>query len=153
MNMPLFPEWDSPITEEINDSTLLNTFQRLSKRITLLNDKIQKQEDANRSSWSTHLLELCFLMDALERIIAADSNNSSLPVLRKQFLNILSEAGVSPMSIHVGDEFSPEWCHVVAVENNPAIQHDTILKIVNIGYKWNGQTLRFARVIVNQNLA
>ncbi|MFW0097182.1 MAG: nucleotide exchange factor GrpE [Coxiella endosymbiont of Haemaphysalis qinghaiensis] len=60
----------------------------------------------------------------------------------------LEKHGIEIIDPKLGDPFNPAFHEAVAIQNVPDAKSDTIVQLMQKGYKLNGRVLRAARVIV-----
>lgn len=100
--------------------------------------------------------ELLNVLDNIQRAISVseekhnyDSLVNGISIVEKQFLELLKTKNVIPINIKLGDNFDPSIHNAVAHEPSEKYAVDTVINILQQGYKINGRTLRPAMVIVS----
>lgn len=90
------------------------------------------------------ILELLPLLDDIEIGVKF---NAELEVLYTKYLNIMSNIGVERYG-EVGDVFNEELHNAVYTFSTGNVPEGCISEIIKSGYKYNGEIIRYADVIV-----
>jgi len=108
------------------------------------------------------LLSFLEVLDSLDRLVAIAASAAEQPgaeppgwldqlqTLRKQLLNAFERTGVTFFDC-VGQPFDPTRHEAVEVVHRRDVGDDTIVEEITRGCNWQGQLLRFARVVIARN--
>ncbi len=120
----------------------------MGDRIARLERDRQKVIDRDRKKIATDLLEV---LDNLDRSIAGMADPESAAGVRmvhKQFLKVLTEFGVEPTDA-LGTQFDANKHEAIGmIPASGAQQDQEVIHVDRAGYRYKGELLRPARVIV-----
>ncbi|MFG2498052.1 nucleotide exchange factor GrpE [Streptomyces sp. NPDC048441] len=111
------------------------------------------QDAAHRALSEQLLLVLADTLDSFDRLLAEEatadpaSYRRSLELIARQLETAMTGQGVEPVG-RVGERAEPATHHVAEVRTAPGAADDEVLEILQRGYRYRGQVLRAARVIV-----
>ncbi len=96
--------------------------------------------------------ELMPALDSLELALAehgeeGDPARAGLEMIQQQFLQALTNVGVEPID-PVGEPFDPEWHEAMMLQESTEAMPDTVLTVVQRGYRFGERLIRPARVVV-----
>ena len=153
--------------EEINDNaiailekenqSLKDSYLRLSAETDNYRKRIQQEKENFKKIALKDVVEkLLPVVDNLERSIQASSNSDNIESLREginmvlnQFEGVLKDIGLETIEIAQGDEFDPQYCEAVMIEERDDIAHSmTIVDVFEAGRRLGGQVIRTAKVKV-----
>ena len=166
-NMENIEEIAKDILEEMDDDPiailekekkeLKDSYLRLAAETDNYRKRMQQQQENFKKTALKEVVEkLLPVVDNLERSIQASSNSDNVDSLREgismvlaQFETVLKDAGLETIEIAVGDEFDPQFCEAVMIEERDDIPHSmTIVDVFEAGRKMGGQVIRTAKVKV-----
>ena len=149
---------DDPIAIlEKEKKDLKDSYLRLAAETDNYRKRMQQQQENFKKTALKEVVEkLLPVVDNLERSIQASSNSDNIESLREgitmvlvQFETVLKDAGLETVEIAIGDEFDPQFCEAVMIEERDDIAHSmTIVDIFEAGRKMGGQVIRTAKVKV-----
>ena len=149
---------DDPITIlEKEKKELKDSYLRLAAETDNYRKRMQQQQENFKKTALKEVVEkLLPVVDNLERSIQASSNSDNIESLREgiamvlvQFETVLKDVGLETIEIAIGDEFDPQFCEAVMIEERDDIAHSmTIVDIFEAGRKMGGQVIRTAKVKV-----
>ncbi|MEU5896907.1 MULTISPECIES: nucleotide exchange factor GrpE [Streptomyces] len=112
------------------------------------------RDAAHRALTERLLLRCADALDSFDRLLAdgaasdVDTYRGSLALIAGQLERDLAEEGLERVG-HVGERAEPATHHVEAVRAAPpGADGDEVLEILQRGYRYRGQVLRAARVVV-----
>ncbi|MDK2819153.1 MAG: nucleotide exchange factor GrpE [Spirochaetota bacterium] len=144
------------ILEKENQS-LKDSYLRLSAETDNYRKRIQQEKENFKKIALKDVVEkLLPVVDNLERSIQASSNSDNIESLREginmvlnQFEGVLKDIGLETIEISKGDEFDPQYCEAVMIEERDDIAHSmTIVDVFEAGRRLSGQVIRTAKVKV-----
>ncbi len=155
---------ESPATEQpVLDEQLSALESKLRDQALRAQAEIQNiQRRAERDVAQAHKFalekfagELLAVVDNLERAIETSSaEDAAVKALRdgvvlthKLFLDALRKFQVEALD-PVGEPFDPEWHQAVSAQPSDSAEPNSVLKVLQKGYRLNGRLLRPAIVIV-----
>ena len=100
------------------------------------------------------ILELLPIIDNLERALGSGQSASREQLLQgvemtlQQLYRLLRAHGVEPEE-SVGQSFDPRYHEAVAARYDPTKPDHVILETFQRGYRYNGESFRPAKVVVN----
>lgn len=136
---------------------LKDSYLRLAAETDNYRKRIQQEKENFKKMALKEVVEkLLPVVDNLERSIQASSNSANIESLREgismvlaQFETVLKDVGLETIEIAVGDEFDPQFCEAVMIEERDDIAHSmTIVDVFEAGRKMGGQVIRTAKVKV-----
>ncbi len=136
---------------------LKDSYLRLAAETDNYRKRIQQQQENFKKTALKEVVEkLLPVVDNLERSIQASSNSNNIESLREgitmvlaQFETVLKDVGLETIEVAVGDEFDPQYCEAVMIEERDDIAHSmTIVDVFEAGRKMGGQVIRTAKVKV-----
>ena len=90
------------------------------------------------------------LYDSFKSAIGDIEKDSSLRQFYKQFLNILKSYGAEPMKVSEGDQFHYNKHEALSSIEREDLPNNTIVDVVQDGWKLNNEVLRYAKVIISR---
>ncbi|MEV8017077.1 nucleotide exchange factor GrpE [Streptomyces sp. NPDC086554] len=114
---------------------------------------IAARDAAHRALTEQLLLVLADTLDSFDRLLAGaaaadpESYRRSLELMARQVETVMAGQGVEPVG-RIGERAEPATHHVAEVRAAPGAADDEVLEIVQRGYRYRGQLLRAARVVV-----
>ncbi|MFE0138185.1 nucleotide exchange factor GrpE [Streptomyces sp. NPDC059037] len=114
---------------------------------------IAARDAAHRALTEQLLLVLADTLDSFDRLLAdaaaadPESYRRSLELMARQVETAMTGQGVEPVG-RIGERAEPATHHVAEVRAAPGAADDEVLEIVQRGYRYRGQLLRAARVVV-----
>lgn len=136
---------------------LKNAYMRLSAETDNYRKRIQQEKETFKKIALKGVVEnLLPVIDNLERSIEASKNSSNIESLVEgvsmvltQFEGVLKDAGLETIDLKQGDEFDPQFCEAVMMEEQDDIPYSmTIVDVFEVGRKLGGQVLRTSKVKV-----
>lgn len=117
---------------------------------------IKEKEEYRKYALEGFLYELLSVVDNIQRAVGVSSENhkfssllEGINIVEKQFLELLKVHGVVALKTGIGEKFDPHQHH--AVSHEPSKEHpaDTIINVMQPGYKIGDRILRPAVVVVS----
>ncbi len=142
-------EIDRESTRELRDRWLRAAaeLENVQKRV------VRKMELARQQERRDILSSILEVIDSMDRALSASSSNEStwregLQAIRQQMLTVLLRFGAEPFNA-VGEPFDHNIHEAVAVLSNGDHSDDSVVQVVQIGYRMrDGALLRPAKVVV-----
>lgn len=107
--------------------------------------------NAHKYALKPFIESLLPVMDSLEQGMAAVTDNQvvieGMNLTYKIMLDVLKKYGVEQLD-PVGNVFDPEHHEAISIQENAEVEPNTVLHVVQKGYKLNERVIRAARVIV-----
>jgi len=94
--------------------------------------------------------DLVQVLDSMDQALASgDSGNApeGMELVRKQAVQVLSSHGLEMLDPE-GEKFDPSWHEAMSTQPSDEHQADTIVRVLQKGYRLNDRLIRPARVIV-----
>jgi molecular chaperone GrpE len=119
-------------------------------------DNMQKRaeremEKARRYQHEAIMRDLLPVIDGLEQGLEnaeeGDSAREGLELTRKLLLKTLEDHGLETLNPE-GEVFDPQWHEAISMQPSEDAEPDTVLMVLQKGYRLNERLLRAARVIV-----
>lgn len=129
---------------------------------SVINTVMQRSSHSNESDWREILLHFLEVLDSLDRLINIAGAVASqdgikegrwldhLQTLRIQMIEAFTSAGVSFFDT-VGKPFNPGRHEAIEAVQRSDVDDYTIIEEITRGCEWQGEILRFAKVIVARN--
>jgi len=99
------------------------------------------------------LRQLLDVVDNLERALTAQADLAELrqgvELTLRQFTRVLAQAGVERLTVEPGQPFDPMYHEAVEVRPGD-VPEETVIEVVQAGYRHEGAVLRPARVVVRR---
>ena len=122
--------------------------------------KLFALEQEHHQRLKSVLITFVEVMDSFERLFGADEQIElstqemcdwirTCRLIRRQLMQSLNDAGVTQF-ISSGKIASPDLHEISGVETRSDCEEDTIIRELFHGYRWDGEILRKARVIIAQ---
>jgi molecular chaperone GrpE len=100
------------------------------------------------------------VIDNMERSINVGDNTDNIAsfqegiqLVLQQFEGVLKDAGLETVEVQTGDEFDPQYCEAVMMEERDDVEHSmTIVDVFEKGRKLGGQVIRTAKVKVAKKI-
>lgn len=108
-------------------------------------------EKARRFQHESIMRDLLPVVDGLEQGLEnaaeGDSAREGLELTRKLLLKTLEDHGLETLNPE-GEPFDPQWHEAISMQPSEDAEPDTVLMVLQKGYRLNERLLRAARVIV-----
>ncbi len=119
--------------------------------------RMQREQDERiRYANESLLLEMLPVLDNLERFLSQGSDGANIADLRKgveltlsQFKQVMEHVGVQAIAVAAGDRFDPRLQEAVFQDDGADQPEQTVVSIVQSGFKYRERVLRPARVVVS----
>ena len=161
-----------PSSSEFKDNNTANESDNLKKQIHDLskeNEKLKdnflrsKAETANIHTRSQQEIlkakqfgiqnlvkELLPVVDSLEKAIeSCTQDKEGLELTYDLLIEVLNKEGVEIVN-PLGQHFDPKFHEAISIENNKDQEKDTVIKVMQTGYKIKDRSIRTALVVVNK---
>ncbi len=120
-------------------------------------ENAQKRWDKNRQNLrieytASVLKSLLPLYDSFKKALES-SNEAEKNVLEgfyKQFMNILKSYGAQPIEVKINDPFDYSLHEALSTVEKDDVPENTILDVVQEGFKYGKEVLRYANVIISR---
>jgi molecular chaperone GrpE len=116
----------------------------------------QEVEKARKFALERFCGELLPVVDNMERaLIAAGESDAAKAIIEgveltlKSFVDVLKKSGVEAVD-PTGEPFDPQTAQAMSMVENPDVEPNTVLSVMQKGYTLNGRLLRPAMVIVSK---
>jgi len=116
----------------------------------------REQDDRIRYANESLLLEMLPVLDNLERFLSQGSDGANIAELRKgveltlsQFRQVMEHVGVQAITVGAGDRFDPRLQEAVFQDDGADQPEQTVVSVVQSGFKYRERVLRPARVVVS----
>ncbi len=149
---------DDPIAIlEKEKEELKNAYLRLSAETDNYRKRmLAEQENFKKIALKNVVEKLLPVIDNLERSIEAAKTSDNVESLREgvsmvltQFEGVLKDVGLETVEVAEGDEFDPQFCEAVMMEERDDVPHSmTVTGVFEVGRKLGGQVIRTAKVKV-----
>ncbi len=149
---------DDPIAIlEKEKEELKNSYLRLSAETDNYRKRmLAEQENFKKIALKNVVEKLLPVIDNLERSIEAAKTSDNVESLREgvsmvltQFEGVLKDVGLDTVEVSEGDEFDPQFCEAVMMEERDDVPHSmTVTGVFEVGRKLGGQVIRTAKVKV-----
>ena len=115
-------------------------------------------EKAHKYALEKFSADLLPVMDNMERALQAVSNPEDegvkglcegIELTIKEFLGILNKFAIEQIDPH-GEPFDPQLHQAISAVENPELEANTVITVVQKGYSLNGRVIRPAMVIVSK---
>lgn len=100
--------------------------------------------------------ELLPVVDNMERALEAGAGSDAgqalvegVELTLKSFVDVLTKSGVAAVD-PTGEPFDPQTAQAMSMVENPDVEPNTVLSVMQKGYTLNGRLLRPAMVIVSK---
>ncbi len=145
-------------TQEKEASHYLDLLKRMKADFDNYRKRVIKEQTLLVERASKDLIEkLLPVIDNLERAIKSSRENPDFPgllsgveMIYQQLIEILEREGLEPINPQ-SEPFDPECHEAVISEVKEGYQNETILEVLQKGYRLKGSLLRPAKVKVCQN--
>ena len=111
----------------------------------------REMEKARRYQHEAIMRDLLPVIDGLEQGLEnaaeGDSAREGLELTRKLLLKTLADHGLETIDPE-GETFDPQWHEAMSMQPSEDAEPDTVLMVLQKGYRLNDRLLRAARVIV-----
>ena len=91
--------------------------------------------------------DLIPVLDSMDQALTAEPSSEGMELTREQALKVLSEHGLEALE-PLGERFDPTWHEAIATQPSDSDPDDTVLQVLQKGYRLNERLVRPARVIV-----
>ncbi len=126
-------------------------------------ENYRKRVESDRAGWARlataeALVQMAPILDDFRRAFAhlpADETDSSwvagMRQVEKHFRNVLVKAGLEPIA--EGGSFDPNLHEAIAYEHHPELAEDSIIDVIELGWKLAGRVIKPAKVRVSRGQA
>jgi len=122
---------------------LLAEFDNYKKR------KAKEIETIRNTAGKEIILSLITVIDDCEMAHKMGSDGEGIKLIYSKLFNVLKKCGVEAYG-SIGDEFNPDIHNAVSTSNSGDVPDNCISNIYKVGYKMNGEIIRYALVIVEK---
>lgn len=154
----VFDDAESPSTREQNDSEELAHMKETMLRLQAEMDNREKRLEremlkARKFALESVMRDLVQVLDSMDQALSsADADDAKsayegLELTRKQALQVLTSHGLEVLD-PAGETFDPSWHEAMATQPSDEHDPDTIVRVLQKGYRLNERLIRPARVIV-----
>lgn len=116
----------------------------------------REKEELGKFAGQQLITNLLPVLDNFERALQAETGADEagtfvegIRMIHKQFLDVLSKAGVAPIEA-MGTPFNPEFHEAIMSEENDEVPDETVIGEFQRGYQMHGRLLRPAVVKVSK---
>lgn len=116
----------------------------------------QEIEKARKFALERFCGDLLSVVDNLERALESGGNAQGdaalaegVELTRKGFMDVLAKYGVEPVD-PVGEPFDPETAQAMSMVEQPDVEPNSVVAVMQKGYRLNGRLLRPAMVMVSK---
>jgi len=105
---------------------------------------------ARKFALESLLRDLVPVLDAMDQAITAaeaSDDDHGLALVRKQAIKVLDSHGLEVLD-PVGEPFDPNWHEAMTTQPSEDVEPDTVVQVLQRGYRLNERLIRPARVIV-----
>ena len=113
-------------------------------------------QNAHKYALDKFMAELLPVKDSLEMGLAAIDESADIGKLRegteltlKMLAAAVAKFGVTEINPH-GEKFNPEWHEAMAMQPSSETEPNTVMQVIQKGYRLNDRLVRPAMVIVSQ---
>lgn len=117
---------------------------------------IKEKEEFRKYVLEGFSYELLNVLDNIQRAVSVSSEKhkfssllEGINIVEKQFFELLKSQGVVPLKTGIGEKFDPHIHHAASHEPSKENPVDTIIKVLQPGYKIGNRILRPAMVVVS----
>ncbi|MEX2500697.1 MAG: nucleotide exchange factor GrpE [Wenzhouxiangellaceae bacterium] len=147
-----------PSTRDHNDSDELVRMKETVLRLQAEMDNREKRLEremvkARKFALESLMRDLVPVLDSMDQALSsADADDAKaaydgLELTRKQALQVLTSHGLEVLD-PAGEKFDPSWHEAMATQPGDEYDPDTIVQVLQKGYRLNERLIRPARVIV-----
>ena len=145
------PRGDAPADAE--RERLQDLYVRTRADFDNFRKRVERERAEERARAAASLMqEILPVMDNLERALASapegDPLREGVVLIHRQLSEALGRAGLEPIAAQ-GEPFDPLYHDAVAAEPTDACEPNTVLEVIQKGYKLSGRVLRPAIVRVS----
>lgn len=135
----------------------VQTMRELLRRVATLEKELREAKEQASSEMRQVMLDLVSLYDVLTAIVerrGVVTNAQGAEMVRaiiglgRQILVILKRQGVEPIAT-IGQPYDAGTSDIAGTEIREDLRPGTVLREVLVGYRWQGEILRKAQVIVS----
>ncbi|MFX1304275.1 MAG: nucleotide exchange factor GrpE [Promethearchaeota archaeon] len=120
-------------------------------------ENAQKRWDKNRQNLrieytASVLKSFLPLYDSFKKALdsANDTEKNVLKGFYNQFMNILKSFGAEPIQVSVNDQFDYSVHEALTTVEKEDIEENSILEVVQDGFKYGKEVIRYAKVIISR---
>ncbi len=124
---------------------------QLMRRCGRLESRLEESERTAHDTARSLLRALLDIVDDLDRILTQQPVRS-VELVRKKLLRLLERQGVTAIGV-LGQPFDPALAEATGEEERDDLPDETVIQEVVTGYRWRGEVLRPAVVIVSRRAA
>ena len=154
------------VVEELEDGAQADGAGELEGEITKLRDALMRtradmdnmqkraereMDKARRYQHEAIMRDLLPVIDGLDQGLKSaeqgDAAYEGLELTRKLLLKALADHGLETLNPE-GERFDPQWHEAMSIQPSDEAEPDTVLMVLQKGYRLNDRVLRPARVIV-----
>ena len=161
-------EADCPVDEKLKNQLIIlekevAVYKEASLRAQAQLENMQKRAErdinnAHKFGIGRLLTDLLPVIDSLIRALEnADSQDPKVQVMSEgvrltlHLLNkTLERHGVETLRPEQGESFNPEWHEAMTTKSDSNAKPNTVLQVLQTGYRLNGRVLRAAMVVVSK---
>lgn len=146
-------ETESALKQAKNDYLRVQAEMQNLRRRT--EQDIEKAHKYGQERFSSELLTV---MDNLERALESASGNDNetvkaicdgVELTRKSFLDCLKRFNIEPID-PLGEPFDPKLHQAISLQENPEVDPNTVIAVMQKGYTLHGRVIRPAMVMVSK---
>ncbi|MDG1011868.1 MAG: nucleotide exchange factor GrpE, partial [Luminiphilus sp.] len=116
----------------------------------------QEVDKARKFALERFISELLPVVDNMERALeAAGTDEAVKPIVegveltQKSLIDALQKHGVEPVD-PMGEPFDPQIAQAMSMVENPEVEPNTVIAVMQKGYQLNGRLIRPAMVMVSK---
>ena len=128
-----------------------NKFTHLQAEFENAQKRWEKSRKDLRIQYTASVLKnLLPLYDSFKKAINNDMENDTLTQFYNQFLNLLKSQGVELINVNINDLFDYSVHEALSSIENDELPENSIVEIVQDGWKLGKDILRYAKVIISK---
>lgn len=141
-------EEEEEILESVAEHDYLGDLQRLQAEFDNYRKRMMKEQAAASARAGARLVEhLLPVLDNFERAIAHGEGGAGVELVFKELRSTLEREGLEEIAAE-GSAFDPQVHEAVESHEDPNVAEPTVQSVYRRGYRFNGQLLRPAMVVV-----
>ena len=136
-----------------------NDYLRVQAEMQNLRRRTEQDiEKAHKYGQERFSSELLTVMDNLERALESASGNDNetvraifdgVELTRKSFLDCLKRHSIEPID-PLGEPFDPKLHQAISMQENPKVEPNSVIAVMQKGYTLHGRVIRPAMVMVSK---
>lgn len=141
---------ESPMEKELRQTK--DQLMRAEAELDNVQRRAKKQvSDARKYANEKILNDLLEVVDSLEKALENEQGEEleGVRLTHKKFLDILAKHGAEPIDPE-GEKFDPKVHEAMTTQPAENVEPNTVVNVLQTGFKLNGRLVRPARVIVAQ---